>query len=66
MQCIDHDACRDYFATHYGCAICLASCPFSQAGYEKIKTRFKGNPNAPQIRIPVETRDVRDRSAVNA
>lgn len=52
MQCIDHDACRDYFHQNFGCGICLAVCPFSYAGYEKIRARFKGNPTAPQFRIP--------------
>ncbi|WP_420630300.1 hypothetical protein [Candidatus Leptofilum sp.] len=51
MQCIDHDSCREYFNKNYGCAICLVECPFSHMGYEKIKARFKGNPNAPQFRI---------------
>ena len=51
MQAIDHATCRDYFTTNYGCAVCLAVCPFSQAGYEKVKAKFKGNPNAPQLRI---------------
>lgn len=50
-QCIDHDACRDYFNTNFGCAICLASCPFSQAGYAAVKARFKGNPQAPKFQI---------------
>ncbi|GAB4522411.1 MAG: hypothetical protein OHK0046_34900 [Anaerolineae bacterium] len=54
MQCIDHATCRDYFAANYGCAVCLAVCPFSQVGYDKVKERFKGNPNAPQFHIPVE------------
>ena len=53
MQCIEHDACRDYFNQNFGCAICLAICPFSQNGYDKIQERFKGNPKAPQFRIPV-------------
>lgn len=53
MQCIDHDTCRDYFTANYGCAICLAVCPFSQAGYDKVRARFTGNPDAPQFRIPV-------------
>jgi len=60
-QCIDHAACRDYFNQNYGCAICLAKCPFSEMGYEKIKSRFKGKPKAPQFRIPIETQ-----SAVHA
>jgi NAD-dependent dihydropyrimidine dehydrogenase PreA subunit len=51
MQCIDHAACRDYFNQNYGCAVCLAQCPFSEAGYEKVKARFKGNPKAPQFHI---------------
>ncbi|MCA9882303.1 MAG: 4Fe-4S binding protein [Anaerolineae bacterium] len=54
MQCIDHGACRDYFAQNYGCAVCLAQCPFSQVGYDKVKERFKGNPDAPKFRIPGE------------
>lgn len=53
MQCIDHAACRDYFNQNYGCAVCLVRCPFSDMGYEKVKARFKGNPRAPQFRIPV-------------
>ncbi|MBK8025262.1 MAG: 4Fe-4S binding protein [Chloroflexi bacterium] len=53
MQCIDHASCREYFTRNYGCAVCLAVCPFSQVGYEKVRERFKGNPAAPQFRIPV-------------
>lgn len=55
MQTIDHSTCRDYFNQYQGCAICLAACPFSQSGYAKIQASFKGNPKAPQFRIPVET-----------
>ncbi len=55
MQCINHAACREYFNQNFGCAICLAVCPFSVTGYEKVKSRFKGNPNAPQFRIPAAT-----------
>jgi len=53
MQVIDHATCRDYFTKNNGCAVCLAICPFSQVGYDKVKERFKGNPGAPQFRIPV-------------
>ncbi len=53
MQCIDQAACRDYFNQNYGCAVCLAKCPFSEMGYQTVKARFKGNPKAPQFRIPV-------------
>jgi epoxyqueuosine reductase len=52
MQCIDHAACRDYFNQNYGCAVCLAKCPFSDVGYAKVKSRFKGNLKAPQFHIP--------------
>lgn len=58
MQCIDHAACRDYFNTNFGCAVCLANCPFSEVGYEKVQERFKGNPTAPQFRIPFKTAHV--------
>ncbi len=40
MQCINHSSCRDYFMVNFGCAICLAVCPFSKAGYDKIKIAF--------------------------
>ena len=51
-QTIDHDACRDYFNQEYGCAVCLAACPFSQVGYQAVRERFRGNPEAPRFRIP--------------
>jgi epoxyqueuosine reductase QueG len=62
MQCIDHATCRDYFTRHYGCAVCLAVCPFSQVGYDKVEERFKGNPDAPQFQIPVEAKVMGDRN----
>ncbi len=52
FQSIDHASCRDYFTEHNGCAVCLAVCPFSQVGYEKVHAGFKGNDSAPQFRIP--------------
>lgn len=51
MQAIDHDKCRDYFTENFGCAVCLAECPFSGKGYEAIHERFRGNPRAPRLRI---------------
>lgn len=48
---IDHDRCRDYFLEHFGCGVCLAVCPFSQAGYEAIHERFRGNPGAPRFEL---------------
>ncbi len=61
MQTIEHAPCRDFFTRNYGCAICLAICPFSQVGYEKVQAGFKGNPGAPQFRIPLESIDVNAR-----
>ena len=54
MQAIDHASCRDYFAANFGCAVCLKVCPFSQVGYDKVKAGFRGNPDAPKFRIPVD------------
>jgi epoxyqueuosine reductase len=50
-QCIDHGRCRDYFTEHFGCAVCVKVCPFSQVGYERVRERFKGNPSAPRFDI---------------
>ncbi len=52
-QTIDHDTCRDYFTRNFGCGVCMAVCPFSQAGYERIKQNFKGNAGAPKFVIPL-------------
>ncbi len=53
-QSIDHASCRDYFTEHNGCGVCLAVCPFSQIGYEKVHAGFKGNDHAPQLRITAQ------------
>lgn len=54
VKCIDAKTCLDYFAANFGCGICIDVCPFSQMGYDAIKERFKGNPNAPQFTIPMK------------
>jgi epoxyqueuosine reductase QueG len=54
MQTIEPATCREYFTQNYGCAVCLAVCPFSHSGYDKVQAKFKGNPSAPQFRIPLE------------
>lgn len=54
VQCIDSKKCLDYFTMNYGCAVCVAVCPFSHTSYEQIKQRFKGHPNAPKYMIPLE------------
>ncbi len=59
MQCIDHASCREFFTREYGCAVCVAVCPFSQFPYDKIKDGFKGNPNATQFQIePIYLDDI--------
>lgn len=40
MISIKYKACLNYFARDWGCAICIKVCPFSEAGYEKIKQEF--------------------------
>ena len=61
VQAIEHATCRDYFTRNYGCGVCLAVCPFSHTGYDKIQEHFKGNPHAPQFRIPVQEIVLEDR-----
>ena len=39
-SCIDYPACLDTFSRDWGCAVCVAVCPFSNAGYDKIKQGF--------------------------
>lgn len=41
MACIEYKSCLDYFSANYGCAVCLAVCPFSTAGYAQIKAGFE-------------------------
>ena len=38
--CIDADACRTYMGSNYTCGVCAKVCPFSNAGYDKIKAGF--------------------------
>lgn len=41
---VEYDKCLDYFGNNQGCAVCVKTCPFSQAGYDVIQTRFIGGP----------------------
>lgn len=36
---IDQEKCFPYFAENYGCAVCIAVCPFSKEKYSDIKER---------------------------
>ncbi len=37
VECISNPKCGSGFA-HYGCGICIAVCPFTKVGYDKIKS----------------------------
>ncbi len=39
VECIVNEKCGSGFA-HYGCAICIAACPFTKVGYEAIKRKY--------------------------
>lgn len=39
VECISNAKCNSGFA-EYGCAICIAACPFTKAKYSTIKERF--------------------------
>lgn len=41
--CIDYKKCGEVFGSQFGCNICVAVCPFTTAGYDKIKTGFMKN-----------------------
>ena len=36
LTCADDGKCLPFFATHDGCTICVAVCPFNTAGYERL------------------------------
>ncbi len=40
VECISNSKCNSGFA-HYGCAICIAACPFTTVAYDKILERYK-------------------------
>ncbi|MFI3284692.1 MAG: hypothetical protein R3Y57_06380 [Erysipelotrichaceae bacterium] len=39
VSCISNQKCGSGFA-EYGCAICIAACPFTSVGYKTIKSKF--------------------------
>jgi epoxyqueuosine reductase QueG len=39
---LDNRKCADFMAANFTCSICMSVCPFSRAGYDTIKGRFKG------------------------
>lgn len=42
VECISNEKCGSGFA-HHGCAICIAACPFTKIGYDKIKNSYFHN-----------------------
>lgn len=39
-QTLHYDQCVKYYGENQGCAVCVKVCPFSQAGYDKVKEGF--------------------------
>lgn len=40
ISVIDANLCGPFMAANHGCGVCIAVCPFSNAGYEKIQEGF--------------------------
>lgn len=54
VECITSAKCLDYFASHFGCAICIDVCPFSQAGFSRVKEVFRGRDDAPRFSVHLD------------
>ncbi len=39
VECISNEKCNSGFC-NYGCAICIAACPFTKLGYDNIKQKY--------------------------
>lgn len=40
LSVIDPNRCGPYMAANHGCGVCIAVCPFSNAGYAKVQAGF--------------------------
>lgn len=40
ITCIDYKKCGVEFGDKFGCNVCVAVCPFTTVGYDKIKESF--------------------------
>jgi epoxyqueuosine reductase QueG len=40
-SCVETGKCLFYLVTHFGCSICIKECPFTTAGYDRIKAAFE-------------------------
>lgn len=41
ISVIDADKCGPYMSANHGCGVCIAICPFSMAGYDKVQAGFE-------------------------
>jgi len=41
VTCMEYKKCNNEFGSQFGCNICVAVCPFTVVGYDKIKKSFK-------------------------
>lgn len=41
VAALDDKKCGSYMANHMGCGVCIAICPFSIAGYEKVQNGYR-------------------------
>ena len=37
---VNNERCFPYFSDYYGCSVCIAVCPFSRSGYDRVKQQF--------------------------
>jgi ferredoxin len=37
---VSNERCFPCFSDYYGCSVCIAVCPFSRSGYERVKRQF--------------------------
>ena len=37
---VSNERCFPYFSDYYGCSVCIAVCPISRVGYERVKRQF--------------------------
>lgn len=45
ISAIDAAKCGPYMAANHGCGVCIAVCPFSMAGYQKVEDGFRKKRN---------------------
>lgn len=50
LTCISDDKCLPYFATHHGCTVCVAVCPFNRAGYESLHDSVRAHGHIEAVR----------------